>query len=538
MAGEWKVTQEKAKKVILHAEKSQKMFRKLKAFIKPNQASSLKNILVPKPCIETNPEIDDNKAPLHRWADVVDVDSVFDLMLKKNAQSLMRSCDSITATGHICDLIGYEAEHTEFIDSLLKGNVDAAELAANSSDLTDELEKFLRSCTKTNDADMAWTFNQGDYQSLFKATRENTACGPSGLHMSHWKAMAMDDQLSEINAFFMWAAFYLGFVYDRWLISWHCMLLKKKHPFLTKLRIIQLFEGDFNGMLKSLLGRQLMRHMVATDQIDITTFGSIPGKDAKEAMKLLDMIYTNHRLFSRTLVTIFNDAAGCYDRIRPNMADIAMRRVGCPASIAKTQTLAQIHMEHKVKTAMGISKGSIKWNPGPLCMIILAGIAHYIGNIGGIGQGGGGSPVGWLVILLIMIRAYRHFSKGAQIIDPLGDNTFTLHVVSYVDDNSLLRSFPSGVSLATMLQTVSRELTSWWKLLRITGGDLALEKCLYSVMSWKWTGYYNDREMVTLDDCKEEVTVHPSDSDPITISRLPPTKAERQLGIRLSMEGN
>ena len=88
---------------------------------------------------------------------------------------------------------------------------------------------------------------------------------------------------------------------------------KKKHPYIHRLRIIQLFEGDFNGMLKAILGRKFMRHIVQTDQLDITTFGSIPGRDAKEAMKLLDMIFTNHRLFSRAMVTVFNNAAGCYD---------------------------------------------------------------------------------------------------------------------------------------------------------------------------------------------------------------------------------
>lgn len=58
--------------------------------------------------------------------------------------------------------------------------------------------------------------------------------------------------------------------------------------------------------------------------------------------------------------------------------------------------------------------------------ILIAGIIHLLGNIGGIGQGGGGSPVGWLVILLIVIQAYKTFSPGATINDPLGDNTFDL----------------------------------------------------------------------------------------------------------------
>ena len=281
-----------------------------------------------------------------------------------------------------------------------------------------------------------------------------------------------------------------------------------------------------------------MRHMVSTDQLDISTFGSIPGRDAKEAMKLLDMVMTNHRLMSRTLVTIFNDAAGCFDRIRPNMADYAMRRVGCPKSITYTHTLAQLNMTHRIKTAMGISPGSIRWNPTLLQMITIAGIVHFLGNIGGIGQGGGGSPVGWLVVLLIMIRAYKNFSPGATVTDPFGDSSRTLHVVSYVDDNSLLRSFDASEELYTIGQVVSREITSWWNLLRITGGDLALEKCTYSVMKWKWSGYANTRELLTPDEMNCSVSVQRDDGEQILLRCLDPGKAERQLGIRLSMEGN
>ena len=167
---------------------------------------------------------------------------------------------------------------------------------------------------------------------------------------------------------------------------------------------------------------------------------------------------------------MFNDAAGCYDHIRPNMAAYAMQRMGCPASIATTHTLAQRGMIHRIKTAMGVSRGTISWAPQMLSSIVLAGISYYFGNIGGIGQGGGANPVGWFVILLIMIRSYCHYSLGATILDPTGDNTFDLHVVSYVDDNSLLRSVPSAMSITQALEMVSQELISWWKLLRITGG--------------------------------------------------------------------
>ena len=538
LAGQWHVTTEQAKKILLHAEKSKKMFRKLKGIIKPATNSSLKSVLVPKTGINQSDCAHNDKDPLQQWHEVIDPDKVFDITLKRNAESLMRSCNAVTATGSLCDDMGFDNDNDDTIQALIDGNLDLDKYTSQYPDLKKELEAFLTAAANPTRTEMSWKFGMKEYQDLFNKTRESTACGPSGLHMSHWKALALDDELSTINSIFLWAAFHLGFVYDRWLISWHCMLLKKRHPYVNKLRIIQLFEGDFNGMLKTLLGRNLMRHIVNTNQIDDTTFGSIPGRDAKEAMKLLDMIYMNHRLMSRTLVTIFNDAAGCYDRIRPNMADFAMQRVGCPKSIANTQTIAQLKMVHKVKTAMGISPGTIKWAPMTLTLVVISGIIHYLGNIGGIGQGGGGSPVGWLVILLIMIKAYRNFSPGASITDPLGGSSFIMHVVSYVDDNSLLRSFDGAENLAQICNTISSELTSWWKLLRITGGDLALEKCTYSIMHWKWTGLYNDRKLVVIEDSQATVQVATSEDKTVTLRQIAPHTAERQLGFQVSMDGN
>ena len=99
-----------------------------------------------------------------------------------------------------------------------------------------------------------WKYGVEEYKATFSKTRESTACGPSGLHMSHWKAALERDEIMRVHAFFIWSAFQFGFSYPRWEVSWHCMLQKKDYPFSQKMRIIQLFEGDFNGALKYLMG--------------------------------------------------------------------------------------------------------------------------------------------------------------------------------------------------------------------------------------------------------------------------------------------
>ena len=99
-----------------------------------------------------------------------------------------------------------------------------------------------------------------------------------------------------------------------------------------------------------------MERLVVDGVIDSTAYGSIPGRDAIEAMTLLQYLYENHRLLKKDLILGFNDAAGCYNRIRANQAKICSRRLGASVDIMKTHTLAQTNMEHLIKTSAGISK--------------------------------------------------------------------------------------------------------------------------------------------------------------------------------------
>lgn len=226
----------------------------------------------------------------------------------------------------------------------------------------------------------------------------------------------------------------------------------------------------------------MMRHIVKCHKVDKTTYGSIPGRDAIEAMGVLQQIFENHRLFNCAMVAIFNYAAGCYDCIRAQLAEICLCCLGCPASISKTQTAAQMGMMHCIRTSLGISPGTIKWADKELVQEVIDDIIHFYGNIGGIGQGGGGSPVKWFVILLALIDLFTTFSPCSSIVDHLDEHAIDMHVFSYMDDNTILCTFKQTMTDTELFTTLSTELEHWWKLLKLTGGDLTIEKCTCSVM--------------------------------------------------------
>ena len=139
------------------------------------------------------------------------------------------------------------------------------------------------------------------------------------------------------------------------------MLKKKDEPYTQKLRIIQLFEGDLNGGLKYLLGRQLMKHATKTGIIDNETYGSRTGKTANKAILNLQLLYDNHQIWKKNLGLLFNDADKCFDRITINLAYIALRRMGCSKTITNCNTMVLRKMKHHIKTSHGISKGYIQF---------------------------------------------------------------------------------------------------------------------------------------------------------------------------------
>ena len=188
------------------------------------------------------------------------------------------------------------------------------------------------------------------------------------------------------------------------------MLLKKKHPFSQKLRIIQLFEGDFNAGLKLLLGRKLLWHLHDNKLIDEEIYGSRKGKTGSEALISLQLLADHSCTWKKNTAVLFNDADGCYDRITPTLAEVNLIRLGCPQSIAKYHTTAQRCMKHYIKTATGVSEGYTKFDRVKRKKIKNGVILLLTGLIGGVGQGGGASPIIWMAILIILLNAYKKHS--------------------------------------------------------------------------------------------------------------------------------
>ena len=68
--------------------------------------------------------------------------------------------------------------------------------------------------------------------------------------MGLWKAALMVNKLADMLAASTTLPFMYGFTKQRWKRSLHVMLAKADKPYIHRLRIVQLFEADFNTALK------------------------------------------------------------------------------------------------------------------------------------------------------------------------------------------------------------------------------------------------------------------------------------------------
>jgi hypothetical protein len=209
---------------------------------------------------------------------------------------------------------------------------------------------------------------------------------------------------------------------------------------------------------------------------DQETFGSRTGKTAPEALLNLQLLFDHNRTWKLPTAILFNDAIGCYDRIVPTLGEMAMRARGCPRGIAKCHTITQKRMKHRIRIATGISEGIIHFAEKEAVVKKDEKILVLKGKIGGIGQGGGAGPLVWIAIIDIMLEAYRKLCPGALAQDPMMLYTICYWLISYVDDNTIVVGSEDLTHSTDILQTLKYNLRTWRNLLRLTGGDIDVEK--------------------------------------------------------------
>jgi hypothetical protein len=134
-------------------------------------------------------------------------------------------------------------------------------------------------------------------------------------------------------------------------------------PTINRLRIIHLFEADFNFFLKIMWGHRLVCHAKDLNMINSGQYGSVPGRTAIELVMLNQLSNDLCRTNKINIIRFDNDASACYDRILVHLGMLAARRCGMPDNAVRAHAETLAKMKYRVKTTYGISDGYYQGQP-------------------------------------------------------------------------------------------------------------------------------------------------------------------------------
>jgi hypothetical protein len=127
-------------------------------------------------------------------------------------------------------------------------------------------------------------------------------------------------------------------------------------PRNNKLRVIHLFEADYNLALKLLCARKLVWNADVADRLNYGQAGSRPGIWWIDVVTHKAMKYLYANLTRTGMATMDNDAKSCYDRIICNLVMMVSKYFGMTARACSTHAATLKHMRFRLRTALGDSE--------------------------------------------------------------------------------------------------------------------------------------------------------------------------------------
>ena len=195
---------------------------------------------------------------------------------------------------------------------------------------------------------------------------ESTASAPGSGHYGHYKTASLaarlpvdhEDHTKVLADLYasMWSLPLLhGFSPKRWQSCVDAILEKiPGKPMLEKLRIIMLYEADFNYVLKLVWGKKLVQNAEKHQSLGECNHGSRAGRQTHDALLQKLLLYEQARLSRTSLITVDNDAKSCYDRIIKTLGLLACICFGLPLLAAKMHNDTHDAMQHSIRSRHGL----------------------------------------------------------------------------------------------------------------------------------------------------------------------------------------
>ncbi len=322
--------------------------------------------------------------------------SIHDHLLRRNITHLSQAKHTPFAKGPLARALKWDGTGDLGRD-ILSGDI------LNQARFSSTVQLYFESLRTRNfakDLDIVKpTLSLKEYRQFWKRKKESTVTSPFGLHIGHFKAAIEKPDILNVHRIMLLIPFQTGLVPNRWKKTVQMMLEKDPgHPWIHRLRIIELFDSQVNTGFQIFIGRKMVWSAVERGKLHPASYGSTPGKMAATAV-LQKILCVDQMKIEQWAGGIFDcDATGCYDRILPPLASIHLQALGLSQSIATLLARLMFVLERHVKTKHGVSDQSIRTTKhDPLY---------------GIGQGNGGGPAIWLAHLTIMFTSLSAICTG------------------------------------------------------------------------------------------------------------------------------
>jgi hypothetical protein len=135
-----------------------------------------------------------------------------------------------------------------------------------------------------------------------------------------------------------------GFFFRRWVNVINVVIYKKPGCIeLDRLRVIHLFEADFNLLIGVLFGRRAMHHAISNDCLHHGQYGK-PGGECQDAA-LSKVLHNLLSFFTKTPLSQFeSDATACFDRVVMAFALLCFSVKGAPPR--PTDDVGTVSLQH------------------------------------------------------------------------------------------------------------------------------------------------------------------------------------------------
>jgi hypothetical protein len=328
-----------------------------------------------------------------------------------------------------------------------------------------------------------------DFVHTIQVWNEQTSTSPSGRHLGHYKLLvsvfqdklakpALKEKAEEILQLFVSMlnlASTKGFALDRWKTVVNVMIYKKPGVYLIDcLRVIHLFEADYNFVIGLIFGRRALYSGIAQNTLHPSQWAQ-PGRRCADVVVMRELTLSMAHMLKIEMGGFENDAAACYNRILMNMMGAAFERMGVPEGPLQLQEDVLLNVIHYLKTGFGITRDSYT--------------SDDTFKIHGVGQGSKAGPVSWARISSILFQAQERLGHGAKFACPDRQIHHVRHSDGFVDDTTgyfcnqpeWINHPPGKLSLFDGLRDHSQ---IWERLLWSSGGLLEIEKCRFYAIQW------------------------------------------------------